>query len=264
MAPSRAAPSTPAGRPGVTAAVERLGVRTPDARPGRLASSAWPGPRGGLRRPAGRPRRRPRGRGRSASPPLSRRPCCARPRRPSGRPRPSSGARRAGPRRRLRAGRSWARRGSGAGSMRPGARASCLASLSRCASPPERVGAGWGERQIAEADVEEQVQRGADPRPIAEQLRHIARRQVEQLRDVEPRGSGPPAPPAESAARRSRDSGRRHRAGTAARASHSRRPGSGDRRRPRELNEKAEASSGRMRASSPAAKASRSGPSTPM
>ena len=53
-------------------------------------------------------------------------------------------------------------------------RASSAASLTRWASPPESVGAGWPEREVVEADVGERLQDPANLRDVAEQLERLA------------------------------------------------------------------------------------------
>ena len=62
-------------------------------------------------------------------------------------------------------------------------RASSAASLTRCASPPDSVGAGLAQRQVIEAHVGQRLQHPADLRDVVEQLQRLADAHLQHVGD---------------------------------------------------------------------------------
>ena len=94
----------------------------------------------------------------------------------------AAGAPRAASRCPRSAGRSSARRGCTA-SARSRPCDSSVASLTRCASPPESVVAGWPSLHVVEPDVVQRLQPPAQLRDVREELERLLDRHLEHVRD---------------------------------------------------------------------------------
>ena len=123
-------------------------------------------------------RARGRSRGRRRPP----RPCRARPRPPCCRRRPARAAAASAGRRRPGAGR-WSARPAGTGCGRAGARCSSVASLIRCASPPDSSVAGWPRVEVAQPDLAQRAQAAGDRRDVGEELRRVVDGQRQHVGD---------------------------------------------------------------------------------